>query len=65
MLQNTAMAKQWTTEWSYIANAGFRIVKIMVNKVTFVGFMGGDRPLLTSTFHPGMSCLNGLLLESL
>jgi len=38
-------------KWPYIANAVFRIVKnhIMVNKVTFVGFRGGDRP----TFPPG------------
>jgi len=24
---NTAVTKQWTTEWPYIANAVFRIVK--------------------------------------
>ena len=34
MLHKTAGIKQWTTKWPYIANAVFRIVKIMVNEVT-------------------------------
>jgi len=32
----------------YIANAVFRIVKIMVNKVTFVGFRGSIIPIAPS-----------------
>jgi len=31
-------------KWPYIANAIFRIVKSYVNKVTFLGFMGGRSP---------------------
>jgi len=40
MLHNTAVTKQWMAKWPYIANAIFRIVQIMVNKVTFVCFRG-------------------------
>ena len=36
--------KQWTPKWPYIANTVFQIFKIMVEKVTFVGFTVGDRP---------------------
>jgi len=32
------MKKRFTTKWPYIANALFRIVKIMVNKVSFLKF---------------------------
>jgi len=38
------VTKQWTPKWPYIANAVFQIFKIMVKKVTFVGFSWGDRP---------------------
>ena len=35
---------QWGNSWSpYIANVPFRTVQIVVNKVAFVGFKGGDR----------------------
>jgi len=31
-------------KWPYIANAFSELYEIMVNKVTFIGFRGGDRP---------------------
>ena len=41
---NTAVTKQWTPKWPYIANVVFQIFKIIVKKDTFVGFTVGDRP---------------------
>ena len=38
LLQNTAVTKQWTTKWPYMLFSD--LYKIMVNKVTFVGFSG-------------------------
>ena len=38
------MTKQWTAKWPYIVSAVFQIVKIMVKKVTFIGFTVADRP---------------------
>ena len=47
---NTAVTKQWTTKWPYIANAAFRIVKIMVNKVTIA--YPGFAPVCNSSCSP-------------
>ena len=56
MLHNTAGTKEWTTKWPYIANAVFRIIEMMVNKLAFVGFKGSDRP--PHWIRPGMlSCM--------
>ena len=38
------MTKQRTTEWAYIVNVVFRIIKIMMNKDTFIGFRVSNRP---------------------
>jgi len=38
------VTKEWTTKWLYIANAVSELYQIMVKKVTFVGFRGGNRP---------------------
>jgi len=54
MLRNIAVTKQWTIKWPYIVNVVYRIVcKIMVNKITFVGLRGGDRPSLDPTLVGG------------
>jgi len=50
MLHSTAVTKQWMTKWLFIANAVFRIEKIMVNKVIFVGFLDPTFP----TSHIGL-----------
>jgi len=64
MLHNTAVKKEWTTKWPYIANGVFsRIVKMLVNKVTFVGFRGGDRPPGSAPCMPCMfRCADTILL---
>ena len=41
ILHNTAVTKQWMAKWPCIANDVFR-KKLMVNRVTFVGFVGGN-----------------------
>jgi len=38
MLHNTAVTKQWTEEWPYIANAVFRIVQNHGDKSYFRRF---------------------------
>ena len=38
MLHNTVVTKHWMAKWPYITSAVFRIVQIMVNKVTSVSF---------------------------
>jgi len=35
-----AVYRERTTKWPYIANIVFQLYKNMVNKVTFLGFMG-------------------------
>jgi len=44
-LHNTAATKQWTADWPYIAHAFSKIYKTIVNKVNFVDYSGGNRPL--------------------
>ena len=44
MLHSTVVTKQRTAKWPYIANLVFALYKIMVNKVNFRSFRGGDRP---------------------
>jgi len=46
LLHNTDVIKLWTAKWPYIANAVFELYKIMVNKVTFVGFGGRSSQFL-------------------
>jgi len=44
-LRNTAVTKQWTAKWPYIAIAVFQLHKIVVNKVTFLKSRGAIAPL--------------------
>jgi len=70
---NTAVTKQWTAKWPYIANIVSEFHKVMVNKVTFVGFNGGgvDPPLTqwdsraTSTKQIYNMFMSNLYTESL
>ena len=57
-LHNTAVTKQWTSKWPYIANAVFRIVKIMVKKVIFVRFRGAIARITPTWIRP---CIMGAL----
>jgi len=45
MLHNTAMTKQWTAKWAFLANVFFELYKLMTNKVTFVVFRGKIAPI--------------------
>jgi len=58
ILHNTAVTKQWTSKWPYIANAVFRIVKIMVKKVIYVRFKGAIAPITPTWIRP---CIMGAL----
>jgi len=56
MLYKTAVTNQWTTKWPYIANVFFsELYKIKVNKVTFLGFTGDDRPNRSPWVRPGLA----------
>jgi len=58
ILHNTAVTKQWTSKWPYIAIVVFRIVKIMVKKVIFVRFGGAVTPITPTWIRP---CIMGAL----
>jgi len=52
------VTKQWTPKWPYIANAVFRIVKIMVKRVVFVRFRGAIASITPTWIRP---CIMGAL----
>jgi len=51
-LHSSAVTKQRTAKWPYIANAVFRIVQNHGGKSYFVGFRGGDRPKRSPWIRP-------------